>query len=939
MIFEYSYDKEFKDIFTEFQKNPKYQALLNLDGIGWQLDVHQFSKNFFKGNNVADISVDSNANVQQKTVVQYENELAKPIFKLNSYYLLWRYGKKLYGKETAKELIDAQFHKDIYINDMHSYGLKPYCYNFSCLDIVFMGLPFVDKIETKPPKHLSSFIGHILSFVTYSCNQVAGAVGLADLFICCSYFTKGLPIVQIKQELQAVIYQLNQPFRSSYQSPFTNVSIFDKVFLERLCNEYTFPDGSKPEVREVKRIQKIFVSLMNDTLRKSAFTFPITTACFAVDSEKNILDKDFLKYISEVNKEFGFMNIYAGKTSTLSSCCFDKDQKILCKSSYGVLFDSFENIYNLNHEEYKKNFTIFHNGSWVRGKLVKYENIGDSLIKIMTSNNKSFSITQDHIVPTYDGDKKAIDLTSEDYVLFNNMALNTFAERDLKLTYEQGFLLGLYLGDGSKYKKPNSESYTTTFSLNEKDYKTLPIVKQALEDWGIEKEVHIHYTKNNVMFFIIYSKKLFNVISEYVYGNYSYEKELNLNILLQSQKFRHGILDGWYQSDGGNSNRIYSTSSKLIEHGELLCTSLGINTTIDISDRTGEGKFVIRGRKFNRNHPLYCLRWYNAKNKRSMKEVYKVKNNSIYFKIKNIEEVEYKNEDVYCCEIKNLEEPYFTLPNGHITHNCRLRSDNNNEYFNMFGSGGTQIGSCSVTTVNLPRIAYVSRNEEEFFAYLQYRVNLAFKSNRIRRYIVERRIKQKHAPLYQHGFMNLKKQYLTCGLVGINEACEIMGKDILTEEGQIFVERMLETVNYVNEECQKKYKMPINCEQTPSENCISGDTIIKTIYGDEKIKNLVGEQIPVFSFDINTRKPVIKLAKNIRKTVKQAEVFRVWFDNNTYIDCTDNHKFAKNFKPEGKNKGVTSIKWVEAKNLKKRDSIRFLDKREDKRIYYIRIQA
>ena len=61
--------------------------------------------------------------------------------------------------------------------------------------------------------------------------------------------------------------------------------------------------------------------------------------------------------------------------------------------------------------------------------------------------------------------------------------------------------------------------------------------------------------------------------------------------------------------------------------------------------------------------------------KRKQKEVYKWKNNSIYFKIKSIEKYESDSPYCYCFQMDDEDEPYFTLPNGLITHNCRLVSD------------------------------------------------------------------------------------------------------------------------------------------------------------------------------------------------------------------------------------------------------------------------
>ena len=63
------------------------------------------------------------------------------------------------------------------------------------------------------------------------------------------------------------------------------------------------------------------------------------------------------------------------------------------------------------------------------------------------------------------------------------------------------------------------------------------------------------------------------------------------------------------------------------------------------------------------------------KNKRTMGGIYKIINNTEYFKITSIEEVEYDSDTVYCFEVDPKKEPYFTLPNGIITHNCRLRNE------------------------------------------------------------------------------------------------------------------------------------------------------------------------------------------------------------------------------------------------------------------------
>lgn len=333
MKVEITYEKSFENLINDL-KNKYPEELFDMDGIGKQLDLSVFSKDFFSNKTtVADVSVDANANVDDMSVIAYEKELPKPFFRLNSYYLLWKYAKKLYGIDFANKIVEDQLTGNIYINDFHGFGTMPYCFNFSTYDIMLEGLPFVTKIKSNPPKHLSSFMGQIAQFVTYASNSVLGAVGLADLLIIMSYYVEKILNSKdyssdeakwkvVKQELQSFIYTVNQPFRGGLQSPFTNVSVYDKYFLEKLCDEYVFPDGSHPQIEIVQKLQVMFLDLMNEELRRTPVTFPVTTACFSIDDKtKEIKDKEFLRLIADKNKEFGFINIYIGKTSTLSSCC------------------------------------------------------------------------------------------------------------------------------------------------------------------------------------------------------------------------------------------------------------------------------------------------------------------------------------------------------------------------------------------------------------------------------------------------------------------------------------------------------------------------------------------------------------------------------------------------------------------------------------------
>ena len=335
MQLNFGYDKEFDELIEQLHK--KYpDKLFDLEGIGKQLDFNSHSKEFFKSAGaVADHSIDSNANIDGKDVITFNYERTKPFIRLNSMYLLWKYLKKDEGIDYANKVIEAQLSGDIYTNDFWDIA-RPYCFNYSTYDIATQGLPMITKIISAPPKHLLAFKSQVEQFLGVASNATLGATGLADLLIVMawyvdkiyetredahvSFITEYDILTYVEELLTSLIYTLNQPLYRGNQSPFTNVSIFDKYFLEELLPKYEI-EGRTPKMETVMELQDIFLGVMNIELERTPITFPVVTACFSRDDRGNIRDEDFLESVSDYNTQFGFINIYCGKSSTLSSCC------------------------------------------------------------------------------------------------------------------------------------------------------------------------------------------------------------------------------------------------------------------------------------------------------------------------------------------------------------------------------------------------------------------------------------------------------------------------------------------------------------------------------------------------------------------------------------------------------------------------------------------
>ena len=336
MYLSFSYKPEFDTLILHLRA--KYgEELFNVDGIGDQLDVNLFAKKFFKhSGSTADVSIDDNANVSQKDSVAFNVEFPKAIRRLNSYYNLWKQIDEMYGAETANNILEAQITGSIYINDATDLCL-PYCFNFSTMDIAMGGLPMIEKVKCHPPKYLFSFKSQLEQFLTIASNNVLGATGLADVFIVMAHYVDKILATNrdahfkfnsnddiwkyVRETIASLIYTVNQPMRSGNQSPFTNVSIYDSVFLESMVSGYVFGDDGSPSIKTVQRIQRIYLDVMNSEQERTPITFPVTTACISVDKEGNVQDESFVKFIARKNQKWGFINLYCGATSTLSSCC------------------------------------------------------------------------------------------------------------------------------------------------------------------------------------------------------------------------------------------------------------------------------------------------------------------------------------------------------------------------------------------------------------------------------------------------------------------------------------------------------------------------------------------------------------------------------------------------------------------------------------------
>ena len=297
-----------------------------------QLDFSEFIDNFVDKQTVADASIDPNANANHKDIRSFMTEKAKSEDKLFGLNKIFSTIKKQWGLKTAKAWLEQEFSKGFYLNDSTTASYFPYCWANDLTRLATEGLFFLDNYNNEAPKHLTTFFDDVIEFVSFLSNRQSGAVGLPNVLVWAWYFwqkdvKKGYymkdPDYYARQQFQKLIYRLNQPFLRIDQSAFTNVSIFDRCYIESLFGGVEFPGGEMmiDHIEDLIEFQKIFMDVVSDIREENMFTYPVLTYSLYYKDGK-FQDEDFAKWCSNHNIKWSDSNFFVSDNiGVLSNCC------------------------------------------------------------------------------------------------------------------------------------------------------------------------------------------------------------------------------------------------------------------------------------------------------------------------------------------------------------------------------------------------------------------------------------------------------------------------------------------------------------------------------------------------------------------------------------------------------------------------------------------
>lgn len=349
MKIELKLSRDFERFLEEMKK--KYgEDFEYLNGIHpSQLDFSEFIDNFVDKTTLADASIDPNANANNRDIRSFMTEKAKSEDKLFGLNKIFDTMKKQWGLRTAKQWFEQEFSKGFYLNDSTTASYFPYCWANDFTRLATEGLFFLNNYNNQAPKHLTTYFDDVIEFVSFLSNRQSGAVGMPNVLIWAWYFWKKdtedgyymkNPDYYLRQQFQKFVYRLNQPFLRIDQSSFTNVSIFDRPYLEGIFGGVEFPDGTFAidHIEDLIDCQKTFMEVVAEIRREqNMFTYPVLTYSLLKRNDfkegeieemirtrnwKIFIDENFAKWCSSHNIEWSDSNFFCSdNVGVLSNCC------------------------------------------------------------------------------------------------------------------------------------------------------------------------------------------------------------------------------------------------------------------------------------------------------------------------------------------------------------------------------------------------------------------------------------------------------------------------------------------------------------------------------------------------------------------------------------------------------------------------------------------
>lgn len=266
-----------------------------------------------------DWQIQENANTQKS--VNGLNNYVREVF-TKKYWL-----HEIYPAEVR----EAHESGDCHIHDLGFFG--PYCAGWDLRQLLMEGFGGVPgKVESRPAKHLRSFLGQIVNSTFTTQGETAGAQAWSSFDTYCAPFIRydGLTYEQVKQAVQEFVFNINVPTRVGFQCPFSNLT-FDITVPSTLKDQPVIIGGKMMNENygdfqeEMDIFNRAFCEVMLEGDAKGrVFTFPIPTLNITreFDWDNPVVD-EFMKITCKYGIPYfaNYVNSDLSPEDAVSMCC------------------------------------------------------------------------------------------------------------------------------------------------------------------------------------------------------------------------------------------------------------------------------------------------------------------------------------------------------------------------------------------------------------------------------------------------------------------------------------------------------------------------------------------------------------------------------------------------------------------------------------------
>ncbi|MDD5017336.1 MAG: ribonucleoside triphosphate reductase [Eubacteriales bacterium] len=247
-------------------------------------------------------------------------------------YIREAFTKKYWLHEIyPEEVREAHLSGDCHIHDLGFFGA--YCAGWDLRQLLMQGFGGIPgKVESKPAKHMRSFLGQIVNSTFTTQGETAGAQAWSSFDTYCAPFIRhdAMTFAQVKQCLQEFIFNINVPTRVGFQCPFSNLT-FDIKVPSMLRDHPVIIGGAHLDMvygdyqQEMDLFNLAFCEVMLEGDAKGrVFTFPIPTLNITKDFEwdSSVVDK-----FMEITCKYGvpyfanYINSDLSPEDAISMCC------------------------------------------------------------------------------------------------------------------------------------------------------------------------------------------------------------------------------------------------------------------------------------------------------------------------------------------------------------------------------------------------------------------------------------------------------------------------------------------------------------------------------------------------------------------------------------------------------------------------------------------